>query len=53
MHLAKPLPHAHSDRKWSPGEGGDGQQSQKELEGVEGEQDGAENELQPQDEGLQ
>lgn len=40
-------------RIWSPGEGGYGEESEQELEAVEAEQDGAEEELQPQDEGLQ
>lgn len=42
-----------SCRVWSPGEGGDGEQREQELQAVEDEQDGAEHELQPQDEGLQ
>lgn len=37
----------------SPGEGRYGEESKQELEAVEAEQDGAEEELQPQDEGLQ
>ncbi|TKS72883.1 hypothetical protein D9C73_006960 [Collichthys lucidus] len=37
----------------SPGEGRYGEESEQELEAVEAEQDGAEDELQPQDEGLQ
>lgn len=37
----------------SPGEGWYGEESEQELEAVEAEQDGAEEELQPQDEGLQ
>lgn len=46
------------DQDWtwttgSPGEGGYGEDSEQELEAVETEQDGAEQELQPQDVGLQ
>ncbi len=40
-------------RIWSPGEGRYGEESEQELKAVEAEQDGAEEELQPQDEGLQ
>ncbi|KAG7219536.1 hypothetical protein INR49_010761 [Caranx melampygus] len=37
----------------SPGEGGHGEEAEQELQAVEAEQDAAEDELQPQDEGLQ
>lgn len=38
---------------WSPGEGGHGEEAEQQLQAVEAEQDGVEDELQPQDEGLQ
>lgn len=40
-------------RMRSPGKGRYGDEPEQELEAVEAEQDGAEEELQPQDEGLQ
>ena len=47
-----PPAHTHQTIR-SPGEGGHREKSKQELEAIEAEQDGAEEELQPQNEGLQ